>query len=133
MVKPSIARPLFSVLNLRYPLVRITPVQSARVVDPSLPRPDHKHSFNPLILLNVADMSQPTPYRNLDLARHGDVFVLTLQKPPENRLNTWYCQEIIRALNDARKALGHESDGALIIRGNDNKFFCTVGSSAPRV
>lgn len=65
-------------------------------------------------------------YNNLSLERQGDIFILTLQKPPENRLNSWFCQEIIRALNDVRKALGPESEGALIVRGSDTKFFCTV-------
>ena len=70
-------------------------------------------------------MSKNT-YENLSLERHGNIFVLTLQKPPENRLNARFCQEIIRALNDARKELGRDSEGALIVRGNDTKFFCTV-------
>jgi hypothetical protein len=67
-------------------------------------------------------------YENLALERHGDVFVLTLQKPPENRLTSYFCQEIIRALNDVRKEIGQDSPGAVIIRGNDAKFFCTVRS-----
>ena len=65
-------------------------------------------------------------YENLSLERRGDTFLLTLQKPPENRLTTKFCQEIIRAINDVRKQLGQDSPGALIIRGNDAKFFCTV-------
>jgi enoyl-CoA hydratase/carnithine racemase len=69
-------------------------------------------------------------YQNLDVERRGDVFILTLQKPPENRLTSQFCQEIIRALNDVRKELGPEAPGAVIIRGNDDKFFCTVRSSA---
>jgi enoyl-CoA hydratase/carnithine racemase len=64
--------------------------------------------------------------RNLGLERRGDVFVLTLQKPPENRLTSQFCQEVIQALNDVRKELGQDSPGAVIIRGNDDKFFCTV-------
>lgn len=65
-------------------------------------------------------------YEHLSLERHGEVFALTLQKPPENRIDSGFAQEIIRALNDARKELGQDSEGALIIRGNDTKFFCTV-------
>lgn len=65
-------------------------------------------------------------YENLSLERRDDVFILTLQKPPENRLTTRFCQEISRALNDARVELVGDSEGALIIRGNDTKFFCTV-------
>lgn len=65
-------------------------------------------------------------YENLKVERRGNVFIATLQKPPENRLNVRFCQEIIRALKDIRRALGSESDGAVILRGNDAKFFCTV-------
>lgn len=65
-------------------------------------------------------------FENLSLERRRDVFVLTLQKPPENRLTSQFCQEIIQALNHVRKELGQDSPGAVIIRGNDAKFFCTV-------
>jgi Delta3-Delta2-enoyl-CoA isomerase len=65
-------------------------------------------------------------YNNLNLERRGDIYILTLQKPPENRLTSQFCQEIIRALNDVRNELGQDSPGAVIIRGNDDKFFCTV-------
>lgn len=64
--------------------------------------------------------------QNLKLERRGDVFILTLQKPPENRLTSQFCQEIIMALNDVRKELGPDAPGAVIIQGNDAKFFCTV-------
>ncbi|KAL6925375.1 hypothetical protein FSST1_002649 [Fusarium sambucinum] len=43
-------------------------------------------------------------YENLNLERRGDVFILTLQKPPENRA---------------------DAPGVVIIRGNYAKFFCT--------
>ncbi|SCO82630.1 uncharacterized protein FRV6_06843 [Fusarium oxysporum] len=65
-------------------------------------------------------------YQNLGLERRGDVFILTLQKPPEKRLTSQFCQEIIRALNDVRRTLGPDAPGAVIIRGNDAKFFCTL-------
>lgn len=71
-------------------------------------------------------MSEITGFRNLSLTRHGNVFVITMQKPPENRLNSWYCQEIIRAFNTVRTTLGPDSEGAVITRGNDAKFWCTV-------
>jgi enoyl-CoA hydratase/carnithine racemase len=66
-------------------------------------------------------------FRNLSLTRHdGNVFVITMQKPPENRLNSWYCQEIIKAFRTVQKILGTDSEGAVITRGNDAKFWCTV-------
>ncbi|KAL4925369.1 enoyl-CoA hydratase/isomerase family protein [Aspergillus undulatus] len=70
-------------------------------------------------------MSQLGTFRNLSLERHGNVFVITMQKPPENRLNTWYCQEIIRAFRTIERILGPDSEGAVITRGSDAKFWCT--------
>lgn len=64
-------------------------------------------------------------FKNLSLERPGNIFILTLQKPPENRLDSAFCQEIIRAFNYVRKELGENSDGAIITRGNDAKFWCT--------
>lgn len=65
-------------------------------------------------------------YQDLRVERRGNVFILTLQRAPENRLTAPWCREIIRAYNDIRRALGTESDGAVIMKGNDAKFFCTV-------
>jgi enoyl-CoA hydratase/carnithine racemase len=66
-------------------------------------------------------------FKNLSVDRHGSVFVITMQKPPENRINTAFAQELIRAFRYAEKELGHNSDGAVITRGSDEKFWCTVG------
>jgi enoyl-CoA hydratase/carnithine racemase len=71
-------------------------------------------------------MADIPTFRNLSLERHGSVFVLTMQKPPENRLNSLYCQEMIRAYRTVEKLLGPDSEGAVITRGNDAKFWCTV-------
>lgn len=70
-------------------------------------------------------------YQNLSVVRHGNVFVITFQKPPENRLNARFAREIIRAFRDIEKQLGPDSEGAVITRGNDAKFWCTVRSSSP--
>ncbi|KAJ5212816.1 ClpP/crotonase-like domain-containing protein, partial [Penicillium cinerascens] len=43
---------------------------------------------------------------------------------PENRLKVRFCQEMIAALDAIRQTLGAYSDGALITRGNNTKFFC---------
>lgn len=69
-------------------------------------------------------MSAPT-FSNLTLERSGNVFTITLRKPPENRLNSCFCQEIINAFAHVRKTLGTRSSGAVITRGSDEKFFCT--------
>jgi enoyl-CoA hydratase/carnithine racemase len=64
-------------------------------------------------------------YWSLRVDRHDKVYVLTMQKPPANRINVRYAQEIIKALRDIEYELGSESDGCVIIRGNDEKFWCT--------
>jgi len=65
------------------------------------------------------------PYWNLQVDRHDQIFVLTMQKAPENRINVRYAQEIIRALRDIEREIGTNSEGAVIIKGNDEKFWCT--------
>lgn len=51
---------------------------------------------------------------------------------PENRLTVEFCQEMIAVLGSIRKVLGAYSDGAVITRGNNMKFFCTVGATKHR-
>lgn len=65
-------------------------------------------------------------FENLTLERRGCVFIITMMMGPENRLNTKFCQEMIRAFNTVRETLGTDSEGAIITRGKDAKFFCTV-------
>lgn len=65
------------------------------------------------------------PYKDLRVDQHDRVFVITLQKAPENRINVRFAQEIIRALRDIETALGSDSEGCVITRGNDEKFWCT--------
>lgn len=64
-------------------------------------------------------------YWNLRVDRQDRVFVITMQKAPENRLSVRFAQEIIRALRDIERELGPDSDGCVIIKGNDEKFWCT--------
>ncbi|KAK3674818.1 hypothetical protein LTR78_005162 [Recurvomyces mirabilis] len=64
--------------------------------------------------------------QDLALDRHdGNVFVITMRKAPENRINSAYAQKLIGAFNTARKILGPDSEGAVITKGNDAKFWCT--------
>ncbi|KAF2677203.1 ClpP/crotonase [Lentithecium fluviatile CBS 122367] len=65
------------------------------------------------------------PYWNLRVDRYDRVFVITLQKAPENRLNIRFSQEIIKALRDIERDLGPDSEGCVITKGNDEKFWCT--------
>ncbi|KAK0257971.1 hypothetical protein B0A54_07032 [Friedmanniomyces endolithicus] len=63
---------------------------------------------------------------NLALDRYdGNVFVITMRKAPENRLNSAYAQKLIGAFNTVRKLLGTDAEGAVITKGNDAKFWCT--------
>lgn len=65
-------------------------------------------------------------YKDLTVDRHSNVFVITLRKAPENRISTAFAQEIIRAFRDIERQLGRGSEGAVVTRGSDAKFFCTV-------
>lgn len=65
--------------------------------------------------------------KDLALDRYdGNVFVITMRKAPENRLNVYYAQKLIGAFGKVRQILGTSSEGAVITRGNDEKFWCTV-------
>jgi hypothetical protein len=67
---------------------------------------------------------------DLALDRHdGNIFVITMRKGPENRLDSAYCQKLIAAFNLVRTTLGPDSEGAVITKGNDAKFWCTVSLS----
>jgi len=65
-------------------------------------------------------------YEYLSIERRGSVYIITLQKPPENRLNIESCQELIRAYHTIQNELGPDSEGAVIMRGHDTKYFTTV-------
>ena len=63
---------------------------------------------------------------DLALDRHdGNIFVITMRKAPENRLNSKYAQKLIGCFNRVRDILGEDSEGAVITKGNDAKFWCT--------
>jgi enoyl-CoA hydratase/carnithine racemase len=64
-------------------------------------------------------------FAHLSLERHSEVFVITLQRGDENRLNTTLCNEVIRAFHYIQRALGPGAEGAVITRGHNAKFWCT--------
>ena len=64
-------------------------------------------------------------YTNLGIACHDRIFIITLAKAPENRINVAFAQEIIRALRDIERELGPDSSGCVITQGSDEKFWCT--------
>ncbi|KAF2095532.1 enoyl-CoA hydratase [Rhizodiscina lignyota] len=63
--------------------------------------------------------------------RPGNIFVITMKRGPENRLNVKYCQKMIKVYHDIQNELGGnkeggpDSDGAVILKGNDYKYFTT--------
>ncbi|GIZ39364.1 hypothetical protein CKM354_000275100 [Cercospora kikuchii] len=63
--------------------------------------------------------------KDLLLERYDNVFVLTMRKAPENRINSAYAQKLIAAYNTVRMLLGEDAEGAVITKGNDAKFWCT--------
>lgn len=64
-------------------------------------------------------------YRYLDAEARGDIFIVTLRNGEDNRLNFDICKELMCVMRDIRQRLKPDSDGALIVRGN-NKFFTNV-------
>jgi enoyl-CoA hydratase/carnithine racemase len=67
-------------------------------------------------------------FQYLSKERRGDVFVITMRRAPENRLNVQFCQELTRAYHEIQLEFGPDSEGAVILQGSDEKFFCTVRS-----
>lgn len=64
---------------------------------------------------------------DLALDRHdGNIFVITMRKAPENRINVAYAQKLISAFQKTRTLVGPDTEGAVVTRGNDAKFWCTV-------
>lgn len=64
--------------------------------------------------------------------RPGNIFLITMKRPPENRLTVKYCQKMRKVYHDIQTELGGnreggpDSDGAVILRGSDFKYFTTV-------
>ncbi|KAE8311394.1 ClpP/crotonase-like domain-containing protein [Aspergillus transmontanensis] len=73
----------------------------------------------------MADFQAVGSFENLSLERRGCVFMITMKLGAENRLTAKFCQELIHAFNTVRQTLGTNSEGAVITRGNNAKFFCT--------
>jgi enoyl-CoA hydratase/carnithine racemase len=71
-------------------------------------------------------------YQYLTVERRDSVFIITLRKPPENRLNVACCQELIRAYHSIQAELGQDAEGAVVLTGSNAKFFTTVSFAAKR-
>lgn len=64
-------------------------------------------------------------FKHIILERKDFVFIVTLNRGPENRLTVDLCQEFIAALRYVQTTLGPDAPGALITKGNNAKFWCT--------
>ena len=62
---------------------------------------------------------------HLSLERRDQVFIITLRRGEENRLNTTICNEVIKAFHYIQRTLGSDAEGAVITRGHNAKFWCT--------
>jgi enoyl-CoA hydratase/carnithine racemase len=72
------------------------------------------------------DLITTQTFQYLSIERHdGNIFVITLRRGVENKLNAPFCQEIIRAYHSIQRALIGSDGGAVITRGSNNKFWCT--------
>ncbi|KAL4804329.1 ClpP/crotonase [Aspergillus unguis] len=63
------------------------------------------------------------PYQFLEVENTNDTFIITIRNGESNRLSYAVCKEILHALEMIRRQLGQGKDGALIVRGHNNKFF----------
>jgi Delta3-Delta2-enoyl-CoA isomerase len=54
-----------------------------------------------------------------------NIFVITLGRENENKLTAPFCQEIIKAFQLIHRKINAGEGGAVITRGNNNKFWCT--------
>ncbi|KAL4888856.1 ClpP/crotonase-like domain-containing protein [Aspergillus ambiguus] len=65
---------------------------------------------------------------HIHVEQRGRVFVITLQKPPENRLTMNLCQDLIQTYREIERKLFEGTsapEGAVILKGKDAKFFTT--------
>jgi hypothetical protein len=70
--------------------------------------------------------STSVPFQYLTIEKYfNNIYLITLRKDSENRLNTPFCQAIIRAFHTINRELGSNSEGAVITRGSSEKFWCT--------
>ncbi|KAG8624094.1 hypothetical protein KVT40_009070 [Elsinoe batatas] len=58
-------------------------------------------------------------------APDSHIYTLTLRKPPENRLNSSYCQLLIRTIHRIHNLIPPSTPAALITTSSSPKFFCT--------
>ena len=70
-------------------------------------------------------MSPPTFEQLTITSPDPTVYIITMQKQPENRLTAAYAQTLISALRFIETTIGVDKPGCVIIKGSDAKFWCT--------
>jgi Delta3-Delta2-enoyl-CoA isomerase len=85
-----------------------------------------------IMATQVATATGQDAQKLLTVDRHGDVFVITLQRGPENRLTSEFCRQIIQAFHDIERQIGPDAPGAVITRGSNAKFWCTGADLSER-
>lgn len=94
-------------------------------------REHNKRLAPPSLLIYRFNMSKSIiDEPDLALDQYDNIFILTMRKAPENRINSAYAQKLIAAYNKVHKILGDDAEGAVITKGNDAKFWCTVSVTA---
>jgi hypothetical protein len=71
-------------------------------------------------------MALPTapPFQFLTIEKEpNNIYVITLRRGEDNKLHSPFCKEIIRAFHGINRELGSQASGAVITRGNNNKFW----------
>jgi hypothetical protein len=78
-----------------------------------------------LLCHNCSCTEAMTSFQYLTIDRNpGNIYIITLSRKAENKLNGVFCQEIIRAFHTIHRELGPLSEGAVITRGSNEKFWC---------
>ena len=50
-------------------------------------------------------------FENLSIRCDGNIYIITMRKAPENRINSSFAQELLRALRHIEKELGRDAEG----------------------
>lgn len=67
------------------------------------------------------------PYSSVSVSRSpSNVFTITLQNLPENRLDATLANDWMKAIRDIEKEVGPGNEGAIVTQGADDRFWCTV-------
>jgi enoyl-CoA hydratase/carnithine racemase len=72
----------------------------------------------------IMALPNSAPFQFLAIEKEpNNIYVITLRRGEDNKLNSAFCKEIIRAFHGINRELGSQSSGAVITRGNNHKFW----------